>query len=88
MSFLLEKPEDFKYIHRIFNTNIDGKRTVVYALRGIKGIGRRFGNIICKVAKINPKKRAGELTEVECEKIADVVKDPLAQGIPKWFLNR
>ncbi len=48
------------------NTNIDGKRRVPFALRAIKGIGRRFASIICKVGRIDAKKRAGELTEVEC----------------------
>ena len=52
-----------KYIHRILNTNIDGKRRVPFALRGIKGIGRRFASLICKVARIDPKMRAGEVSD-------------------------
>lgn len=39
MSYIVEKAEDFVYIHRILNTNIDGKITVPYALRVIRGIG-------------------------------------------------
>ena len=48
------------------NTNIDGRRRIPFALRGIKGVGRRFAHIICKVGRIDPKKRAGELSEAEC----------------------
>lgn len=42
MSFTVEKKEDFTYIHRLLNTNIDGKRTVPYALRVIRGIGKKY----------------------------------------------
>ena len=58
MSFVIEKETDFIYIHRILNTNINGKRAVPFALRTIKGIGRRFAYMICKVARIDPSIRA------------------------------
>ncbi|KRX07522.1 Ribosomal protein S13-like, H2TH [Pseudocohnilembus persalinus] len=88
MSFTVEKKEDFTYIHRLLNTNIDGKRTVPYALRVIRGIGRRFAFMICKVARIDPTKRAGLLTVEELNLVNEVIQDPIAYGIPKWFLNR
>ena len=65
MTYIIEKEEDFKYIHRILNTNVNGKRIVPFALRVIRGIGRRFALLICKVARIDPTKRAGELTNEE-----------------------
>jgi len=73
MSFLIEKAADFTYIQRILNTNIDGKRRVAYGLRGIKGIGRRFAHLICKVARVDPKKRAGELTEAEIQQVVEII---------------
>lgn len=55
MTLVIEDAENnFKHIHRILNTNIDGKRTVPYALDVIKGVGRRFGYLICKILRINP----------------------------------
>ncbi len=69
MSYVIEKESDFTYIQRIFNTNIDGKRRIPYALRIIRGIGRRFANVLCKVSGIDPKKRAGEMTEADLEKV-------------------
>jgi small subunit ribosomal protein S18e len=66
MSYIIEKASEFKFIHRILNTNVDGKRRVPFALRGIRCIGRRFATIICKVGRIDPQKRAGELTDAEC----------------------
>jgi small subunit ribosomal protein S18e len=60
MSLIIEDADsNFKHIHRILNTNIDGKRTVPYALDKIKGVGRRFGFLICKILRINPRIRAG-----------------------------
>ena len=69
MSIVIEKASNFIYIHRILNTNVDGKRKVVYALREIRGIGRRFAYLICKIARIDPRKRAGELSEADVNKI-------------------
>jgi len=88
MSLIYEKAATFKHILRIFNTTIEGKRKVAYALRGIKGVGRRFAFVICRKAKINPNRRAGELTEEEVNNVTNIVEDPTGNGIPKWFLNR
>jgi ribosomal protein S13 len=66
MSYIIKKKEDFIYIHRILNTNINGKRRIPYALAEIKGIGIRLGYLICKILKIDPTRRAGELNENDC----------------------
>ena len=47
----------FQYILRILNTNVNGKEKVMYALTKIKGIGRRFANLVCKKAEIDQNKR-------------------------------
>jgi small subunit ribosomal protein S18e len=47
------------------NTNIDGKRKSMFAITAIKGVGRRYSNIVCKKADIDLDKRAGELSEEE-----------------------
>ena len=89
MSLIIEDAEaNFKHIHRILNTNIDGKRTVPYALEKIKGVGRRFGFLICKILRIDPRIRAGELNEKQCDEIANIIADPEGKGVPRWFLNR
>lgn len=49
--------EDFQHILRIQNTNVDGKQKVMFALTSIKGIGRRFSNIVCKKADVDMNKR-------------------------------
>ena len=43
MSLIIEDADtNLEHIHRILNTNIDGKRTNTYAIDKIKGVGRRF----------------------------------------------
>ena len=58
-------PEKFQHILRVVGTNIDGKRKVMFALTAIKGVGRRYANIVLKKADIDLNKRAGECTEEE-----------------------
>ena len=47
------------------NANIDGNTKIMYALTAVKGVGRRYANIIIKKADIDLNKRAGELSEEE-----------------------
>jgi ribosomal protein S13 len=52
-----EAGTQFQHILRLLNTNVDGKRKVMYALTEIKGVGRRYANIVCKKADVDLKKR-------------------------------
>ena len=87
MSVRLQSP-DFQHILRICNTNVDGRQKVMYALTAIKGIGRRFSNLIVKTCDIDLSKRAGELTADEINKIINVISNPSQFNFPQWFLNR
>ncbi|KAJ7974053.1 40S ribosomal protein S18 [Quillaja saponaria] len=49
--------EDFQHILRVLNTNVDGKQKTMFALTSIKGIGRRFANIVYKKADVDMNKR-------------------------------
>lgn len=49
--------EEFQHILRVLNTNVDGKEKVMYAMTSIRGIGRRFANIVCKKAEVDMNKR-------------------------------
>ena len=80
--------EDFQYVLRILNTNVDGRQKVMYAMTAIKGIGRRLSCLICKKADIDLTKRAGELTNDEVDRIITIVQNPRQFKIPDWFLNR
>ena len=45
-------PQNFQHILRVMNTNVDGKRNVMFALTAIKGIGRRYANLVLKKVTI------------------------------------
>ncbi|KAJ3036557.1 ribosomal 40S subunit protein S18B [Rhizophlyctis rosea] len=78
----------FQHILRLLNTNIEGKRKVMFALTHIKGVGRRYANLVCKKADVDLSKRAGELTNEELERIVTIMQNPRQYKIPDWFLNR
>jgi len=81
-------PEKFQHILRVMNTNIDGKTKIMFAMTNIKGVGRRYSNVVLKKADIDLSKRAGELTEEEVEKVITIMQNPRQYKIPDWFLNR
>jgi len=60
----------------------------MYALTDIKGVGRRFANLVCKKADVKLTQRAGELSKDEIEKIVQVIQHPDQFKIPNWFLKQ
>lgn len=46
-----------QFILRLLNTNVDGKQKIMYALTKIKGVGRRYSNLVCKKADVDLNKR-------------------------------
>ena len=63
-------------------TNVNGKQKVPFALRIIRGIGRRFAVLVCKIAQINTDRRAGDLTDEEIDKIQDIFAKPTGKLAP------
>ncbi|KAM1048969.1 hypothetical protein FF1_028056 [Malus domestica] len=54
---------------------MDSRRSC-FALTSIKGIGRRFANIVCKKADVDMNKRAGELFATELDNLMTIVANP------------
>eukprot|EP00798_Chlamydomonas_sp_ICE-L_P006249 gene6249-2873_t len=79
---------EFQHILRLLNTNVSGKDKIMYALTSIKGIGRRYSNMVCKKAEVDMNKRAGECSAEELERLMTIVANPRAYKIPDYFLNR
>lgn len=75
-------------IVRLGNTDLSGKKRIVHALTGIKGVGFTFAKAIVHVAKIDPRKRLGELSEEEIENLEKIIKNPSKYGIPSYLFNR
>ncbi|OMJ25866.1 40S ribosomal protein S18 [Smittium culicis] len=87
-SLVVPDKTQFQFIIRLLNTNVDGKQKIVYALTSIKGVGRRYANIVCKKADVNLEKRAGEMSSEELERLVTIIQNPLDYKIPTWFINR
>jgi len=64
----------------MMNTNVNGKDRVGFALRVIKGIGRRFAILTCKIAQVDVNRRAGDLTVDEINKISDIFAKPTGKS--------
>lgn len=79
---------EFQHILRILNTNIEGRHKTMFALTAIKGVGRRFSNLVLKKADVDLTKRAGMLTSEEIDRIVTIIQNPRQFKIPDWFLNR
>ncbi|MBD3209692.1 30S ribosomal protein S13 [Candidatus Woesearchaeota archaeon] len=79
---------EFKHIIRIANTDIDGKKHILYALKKIKGVSIMFANMALAQAGIDKTKKAGDLLDSEAEKLNDIITHPKKYDCPEWMLNR
>jgi hypothetical protein len=57
MALVVPEKNSFQHILRLLNTNVDGKEKVMFALTRIKGVGRRYSNVIIKKADVDLNKR-------------------------------
>ena len=42
------KDENFRYIVRILNTDVDGNKNILLGLQSVKGVGSRVARIVAK----------------------------------------
>ena len=86
---MAEKQEqNFKHIVRVANVDIPGNVQTRVALTKIKGIGVNFADMICTVAKVDKRTKAGYLNDDEVARLNAVAQHPLQNGLPAWSLNR
>ena len=78
---------DFRYIIRIANTDLDGKRSFVYGLSGVKGIGTRLAEVIADVVEVPRTERLGNLNDAKVQEIEQVLGQ-LVEYVPPWIMNR
>ncbi len=79
---------NLKYIVRIIETELDGNKPILDALRKIKGVSFSLANAVCSVTGIDKHKKVGYLNEAELKTISDAIKNPLDYKMPLWMLNR
>jgi small subunit ribosomal protein S13 len=81
-----EVDEDFQYIVRIANTDIDGAKTLIMGIAQIKGIGRHMAVLIADATGIDKKIKMGKITDAQIEKIKKALED-IQNIAPGWMLN-
>ena len=81
-----KKDDDFQYIVRISNTDIDGDKNIVYGLTSIKGIGMQMATIVMKKTGLDRNLKMGKLSESQIKKLQDAI-DSISQDAPAWMLN-
>ena len=82
-----ELGEDFSYILRMADTDMDGQKTLATALTAERGVGPRTAIQICKNTGFDPASLAGHLSVDEQESLR-VAIEGYAETVPLWMLNR
>lgn len=82
-----QEKSEFKYIVRIANTDLQGEKSIVVALTGVKGIGTRTAEILADKLGLDRKSRIGDLSDKEIEEIETTLEE-LPGFVPSWLLNR
>jgi len=80
--------KDFKYFVRIANTDLDGNKHLIQALKKIKGVSLMFSNMICNIAGVDKTIKTGFLKEDQVKKLDDILNNPLKYNAPSWMFNR
>jgi len=83
-----DKKPELRHLVRIANTDIQGNKPLLPALRRIKGVGVMYANAACGIAGIDKKRRIGSLNESEIKALEDVILNPKKFHMPIWMLNR
>ena len=82
-----ELGDDFSYILRMADSDIDGLRPISIGLISIKGIGMRTSQQICRLADIDSKALGGHLSDDEQDRLRNSI-DEYATTVPWWLVNR
>jgi small subunit ribosomal protein S13 len=82
-----ELGDDFSYILRMADSDIDGLRPIAIGLTSIKGIGMRTSQQICRLADLDGKKLGGHLSDDEQDRLRNSI-DEYATTVPWWLVNR
>ena len=82
-----ELGDDFSYILRIADSDIDGLRPIAIGITSIKGVGMRTSQQICRLADIDGNKLGGHLSDDEQDRLRNSIDD-YATTVPWWLVNR
>jgi small subunit ribosomal protein S13 len=83
-----KQQEEARALVRVAATDLDGEKSVVNALKGIKGISQMMSNAVCTVSGIDCNRKLGSLSEADIQKLEEIINDPMKFGVPNWAVNR
>jgi small subunit ribosomal protein S13 len=79
--------ENFNFIVRIANSDIDGQKRTVIGLQSIKGVGKRVAQIVVKKAGVSPVVKIGTLSDEKVKELENMVLS-YYEYAPHWAVNR
>ncbi|MCX6653141.1 MAG: 30S ribosomal protein S13 [Methanomassiliicoccales archaeon] len=79
--------ENFKYIVRLVNTDVDGNKPTVIGLQNVKGVGSRVAEIIVNRAGVNRMAKVGDLSDEKVEELEKLITS-YTDYAPAWAMNR
>ena len=82
-----QEDEDFNFIVRIANSDIDGLKRTVIGLQQIKGVGKRVAQIVVKKAGVDPAVKIGSLSDEDVKKL-EQCGTTYVEYAPEWAINR
>jgi small subunit ribosomal protein S13 len=77
---------NFRYIVRVSNTDLDGRRATALALTGVRGVGLRMAEVTCRLAQVNPSEMIGNLPETTVDGLETILTE-LPTKVPTWMVN-
>ena len=80
--------QEYKHIVRVASADIDGQENLLQGLTKIKGVGLRISKSIINQLELDPSQRLGYITDETIAGIEQIIKDPVAAGLPDWYVNR
>lgn len=84
---LKTEDDDFNYIVRLVNTDIDGQKHTAIGLQSIKGVGKRVAQIVVSKSGVNPSTKIGTLSDEEVARIEKTLMEYVDYA-PSWAINR
>lgn len=82
-----KKDENFKYIIRLVNTDVDGNKPLVIGLQSVKGVGPRVAEIIATRANVKSTEKVGNLDDAKVEELEKLILT-YGEYVPAWAVNR
>jgi small subunit ribosomal protein S13 len=82
-----ELGDDFSYIIRVADSDIDGLKPIAIGLTSVRGVGVRTSLQLCRLAKIDESKLGGHLSDEEQDQLRTTI-DEYATKVPWWLVNR